>query len=340
MSLRRAFLLSAMLHATALGLFLLRPEPALPPPPQPLTVSVELVETAPEEKETGPPAPEAAEAAPLPERLAAAPPPRIEAEPEPQPQQTEPSPAPEPEPAPGTPPPPPPAREKVEVKPEVPPPPAPREAKSKPAPPPPVRPRPSRVARADAAQIVPVPRPRRRPPPPVRVEAKADVHEPPAAERADRRVEDPLDALLRSVENLNTRVRAEKSRQGRGVAREGGREPVRSSEGSEAPSRATLAALQRMVEEQVYRCWIIPVGAQNARGLRVLVRFTVEPDGTVRGLEVVDRERLARDPVFRIVAESAIRAVRRCSPLQLPREYYAQWRAIEMNFDLERALSG
>jgi hypothetical protein len=40
------------------------------------------------------------------------------------------------------------------------------------------------------------------------------------------------------------------------------------------------------------------------------------------------------------VAESARRAVDRCSPLSLPPGKYAVWRDIDMNFHPEDAISG
>ena len=45
---------------------------------------------------------------------------------------------------------------------------------------------------------------------------------------------------------------------------------------------------------------------------------------------------MSRDPVFRAFAESAVRAVRACSPLKLPPESYQVWRNIIFNFDPSR----
>ena len=42
---------------------------------------------------------------------------------------------------------------------------------------------------------------------------------------------------------------------------------------------------------------------------------------------------MASDPVYRAFAESAVRAVRACSPLKLPPESYQQWRNVIFNFD-------
>ncbi len=229
---------------------------------------------------------------------------------------------------------------------------APAPAAPRPKPPPDARPSPpQRLAR-----LHPTPRPappaeRRRtavptpPRPPVakprpaprpEVAARTD----PAGERADVQAEDAFDTLLRSVERLERRERAQARREGRGRSLEAGAAPRRDQGVREQVGPAQLALLQRLVEEQVYRCWSIPLAARGLREMRVLVRFELTPDGRVVRAEIVDQARFARDPVFRIVAESAIRAVHRCAPLRLPRELYAAWRTIEMNFDLGRALSG
>jgi colicin import membrane protein len=47
----------------------------------------------------------------------------------------------------------------------------------------------------------------------------------------------------------------------------------------------------------------------------------------------MDAARMGNDPVFRAFAESAVRAVRSCSPLKLPPESYQVWRNIIFNFD-------
>ncbi len=343
---RRALLLSSLLHLTVAGIVWLGgllPGRELPVEEM---VTVELVAEPPttEEAEATPPEPESVETAPLPERSAASPPPEPAPEPESEPVE-EPPPAPEPaperapvavaeaEPAPEPEPVPEPA---PEPEPPAPPPPAPEPAPERAveeAPqktlarsirPPRLKPRPPRRETALASRR---PKPRPRPEAP---ELRADVTE--------AKKDEPFDTLLRSVERLDERVRAEEKRPGRGRVEAAGDRPLRRP--GEGEAGVSLAALQTMVEKQIYRCWIVPVGAKGVGKMQVVVRFSVDPDGSVRRPRVVDGERFARDPIFRIVAESAMRAVRQCSPLRLPRESYARWRDIEMNFDLERALSG
>jgi hypothetical protein len=72
----------------------------------------------------------------------------------------------------------------------------------------------------------------------------------------------------------------------------------------------------------------------------VRLRIQVRPDRTVQHVSIEDGARLAADPTFRAVAESARRAVDRCSPLQLPPDKYAIWREINMSFYPEDAISG
>ena len=72
----------------------------------------------------------------------------------------------------------------------------------------------------------------------------------------------------------------------------------------------------------------------------VRLRIQVRPDRMVQEVSIQDDGRMAADPTFRAVAESARRAVDRCSPLQLPPDKYAVWREIEMSFYPEDAISG
>jgi hypothetical protein len=59
----------------------------------------------------------------------------------------------------------------------------------------------------------------------------------------------------------------------------------------------------------------------------------------VQQVSIEDGGRMS-DPTFRAVAESARRAVDRCSPLQLPPDKYSLWRDIVMSFYPEDAVSG
>jgi len=99
--------------------------------------------------------------------------------------------------------------------------------------------------------------------------------------------------------------------------------------------------LAAMVKQQLAPCWSIPGGVKDAHTIEVGVRIRLNTDGTLRGApRVVDSARMESDPSFRVVAESAVRALQnpRCQPLKLPYDQYENWKDIIFNFDLGEAL--
>ena len=94
------------------------------------------------------------------------------------------------------------------------------------------------------------------------------------------------------------------------------------------------------MRRQIGGCWTLPVGIDDIDDMVVRLRIEVRPDRTVQAVTIQDQGRLSRDARFRAVAESARRAVDRCSPLRLPPDKYAVWRQIDMNFYPEDAISG
>ena len=89
------------------------------------------------------------------------------------------------------------------------------------------------------------------------------------------------------------------------------------------------------VRRQIERCWNPPVGAPKAEELTVDLRLEVNPDGTVRTVQVANPSRMNSDPYFRAAAESAVRAVLnpRCRKLNLPAAKYEEWKTLIIGFD-------
>jgi hypothetical protein len=368
----RSWLLSSLLHAGLAGLLYFGlPSFTRPPPAMEQAVTVELVTDVPD-TEHQPPAPEVATTAPAPEREAATPepnpnpPPALEPKPvppPPAPPQAEPAPPPQPEPPPPAPvqaePAPPPQPEppqpevalaKPNVAPEPPPTPepsvqpepapepvtqpepapqpAPPPEVAKPEPPPPAPPAPKPTFKPEPPKVVakePPPRPKPEPQP----QAKP---EPPKPEPPK---EDAFAALLKSVEQMDRRVESQdvQTGQGRSAVAEG---QARTTIGEAPLSFSELDALRR----QIGGCWTLPVGAEGIQDMVVQLRIEVRPDRTVQRVTIQDQSRLDRDPSFRAVAESARRAVDKCSPLNLPPGKYGVWRDIMMNFYPQDAISG
>lgn len=366
---RGAFALSVLFHLGLAALVWVGLRDVGQPLPTEQAVFVELVDASALPGPTDqPPASELAEAAPIPERQAAgrnptpepverpkppeprpappaAPPPSTPPEAEPPPAEPPPPPAapePEPAPAPPEPAPPPPPPPEPEPQPE----PAPVEQAAiaeplpEPVPPPPPeqRPPPSPAAtpRPPPANA-PRPQPRPKRPEPAKLAAATKPAQPDETAKP-REPEDEFQALLKSVENIDKRVNAPVKRSGQGRdAQLGGQDaPV-----EEAQNRGISgAALAGSIQRQVYPHWNVPIGAAGAGDIQVELRIIIAADGSVTSVEPADRARMEVDPVYRTIVESAVRAVRAASPLQLPRESYDLWRDLILVFDPSRAMAG
>jgi hypothetical protein len=150
-----------------------------------------------------------------------------------------------------------------------------------------------------------------------------------------RREPDEFDALLASVEKMDRQLEGEVRREGAGRSPDAAGQ-ARTRVGDDGLSFSEVDALRR----QIGGCWTLPVGIDGIEDMVVRLRIQVRPDRTVQGVTIEDQARLNRDVTFRAVAESARRAVDRCSPLNLPSDRYAAWRDIMMNFYPEDAISG
>jgi neural Wiskott-Aldrich syndrome protein len=319
----RSLVVSAILHLGLAALVVLFALFTREVPLAETPISVEIVtETAQPKPSSLPPKAPPTASAPAPPREAATPappPPAPKVEPKPEPKAEPPPPPPPPkiaETAPEPPPPPPPP--KAEVPKPVPPPPKQAEATPPPPKPPPakaaeaVKPRPDKPAEVAKAE----PRPDKPPTPPAPKQADSD-----------------FDALLRSVEATPKRVQALEKRDGKGTG------DVLGGTGQEGPAQAAQinpSVLAASISRQITPCWNIPVAAQGIGGLRAELNIVMGPDGGIRTVAPTDAARMSSDPVFRAFAESAVRAVRACSPLKLPPESYQVWRNIIFNFDPSR----
>jgi len=95
--------------------------------------------------------------------------------------------------------------------------------------------------------------------------------------------------------------------------------------------------LSDFLRAQMAECWNVPVGAPNPEELIVVINISLTPTGALARPPQPTRETLAaaaRNPYVRATMESALRAIQLCAPYSgLPREQYADWRDVEMQFD-------
>lgn len=91
------------------------------------------------------------------------------------------------------------------------------------------------------------------------------------------------------------------------------------------------------IRQQVMRNWTVLSGGKDAKDMAVMLDLKLAPDGAVTDIKIRDMMRYNSDSFFRAMADSAIRAVKKSSPIKnLPPEKYDVkdgWREMEMNFD-------
>ncbi|WP_315924657.1 hypothetical protein [Mesorhizobium sp. SP-1A] len=79
-------------------------------------------------------------------------------------------------------------------------------------------------------------------------------------------------------------------------------------------------------------CWNIPAGVDDAETLKVSVRFRLDRSGALEGRPEIIKGGAASGP-GRTAAESAVRAVQKCAPFNLPSDKYDTWAEVVVNFD-------
>jgi len=93
---------------------------------------------------------------------------------------------------------------------------------------------------------------------------------------------------------------------------------------------------------QIFGCWTVPLGLPYDEDLLVRIKLELKQDGTISKSEILDHERMNRpgQKFYKILAESALRAVRICQPLRVPQTGYEKWKNIQLNFNPTEMLKG
>jgi len=96
------------------------------------------------------------------------------------------------------------------------------------------------------------------------------------------------------------------------------------------------------LKAQIFGCWSIPLGLPYNEDLLVRIKLKLEPDGSVANTEILDHARMNRpgQGFYKVLAESALRAVKLCQPLRVPSTGYERWKELQLNFDAREMLEG
>ena len=96
------------------------------------------------------------------------------------------------------------------------------------------------------------------------------------------------------------------------------------------------------LKAQIFGCWSIPLGLPYNENLLVRIKLKLKPDGTIIDSEILDHARMNKpgQGFYKVLAESALRAVKLCQPLRVPTTGYERWKELQLNFDAREMLEG
>jgi len=96
------------------------------------------------------------------------------------------------------------------------------------------------------------------------------------------------------------------------------------------------------LKAQIFGCWSIPLGLPYSENLLVRIKLQLKPDGSVIRSEILDHARMNKpgQGFYKVLAESALRAIKLCQPLRVPTEGYERWKDLQLNFDAREMLEG
>ena len=89
------------------------------------------------------------------------------------------------------------------------------------------------------------------------------------------------------------------------------------------------------LKAQIFGCWSIPLGLPYNENLLVRIKLKLKPDGSVIKTEIIDHARMNKpgQAFYKVLAESALRAIQLCQPLRVPTTGYERWKDLQLNFD-------
>jgi len=96
------------------------------------------------------------------------------------------------------------------------------------------------------------------------------------------------------------------------------------------------------LKAQIFGWWSLPLGLPYQENLLVRIKLRLKPDGTVLRSEILDHVRMNKpgQGFYKVLAESALRAIRICQPLRVPPTGYDRWKDLQLNFNANEMLKG
>ena len=107
-------------------------------------------------------------------------------------------------------------------------------------------------------------------------------------------------------------------------------------------TNALTLSQEDALKAQIFGCWSLPLGLPYQENLMVRIKLKLKPDGSVVRSEILDHARMNTpgQGFYKVLAESALRAIRICQPLRVPPTGYEKWKDLQLNFDANEMLKG
>ena len=122
------------------------------------------------------------------------------------------------------------------------------------------------------------------------------------------------------------------------------KEKEKVTQSSQKNSFATGLTLSQedALRAQIFGCWSVPLGLPYDKDLLVRIKLQLKKDGTIIKSEILDHQRMNTpgQKFYKVLAESALRAVRLCQPLKVPPTGYDKWKNLQLNFNPTEMLKG
>jgi len=107
-------------------------------------------------------------------------------------------------------------------------------------------------------------------------------------------------------------------------------------------TNALTLSQEDALKAQIFGCWSLPLGLPYHENLLVRIKLKLKPDGSILKSEILDHARMNKpgQGFYKVLAESALRAIRICQPLRVPPTGYEKWKDLQLNFDANEMLKG
>ncbi len=108
----------------------------------------------------------------------------------------------------------------------------------------------------------------------------------------------------------------------------------------QTPQAASKSGPQEVAEESIRRqvasCWVVDLGLPGLENMEVAIKAELDPDGSVKSASTVIEKDKLTDPNYVKFAESARRAVLKCSPYRFSTSKpYDDWKTVIFNFNMK-----